>query len=533
MHSIRTKLAASLGIATLLLFTAMATTVYSLVAVSSRSARVLDEDLPHMQVFYEIYQSGLLGGQALRNYVLHPGPIPRKTIAKSGNTFEAAMGIALKDDDPANRAALARIGSDWQLVNAARQKAVALADAGNQQGAIAVIDSQETPAWRDLRKVITNLVKLETLKVQSDTHRDLEQARYRIWIAVAMAAFAFILGGILVFVTVGRFTARLSRLTGYVERATDEHDLTIRLPLDSHDEAGRIAASFNTFLESLQEVIRGIHSKAGEVAASANQIDSTSKKISDSSHQQSDATARTAAEVEEMTASIASVASTAADVAIGAQHSLSRTEAGNDAVKALVAEISRIEVAVDDIAGQVNAFVSSTRAINQLTGQVRDIAEQTNLLALNAAIEAARAGEAGRGFAVVADEVRKLAEVSGQSAKAIDDVTAALGEQSQEVEICIKGGLDALRASRANADLVTGVLNAAREASGNTNRGVDEIVSAVAEQKLVSTDIAKNIEHIARMAEENCGIVKDAADSAAHLNRVAASLGDVASRFRT
>jgi methyl-accepting chemotaxis protein len=234
-----------------------------------------------------------------------------------------------------------------------------------------------------------------------------------------------------------------------------------------------------------------------------------------------------------MTVSIASVASTAKDVAIGARHSLSRTEAGNDVVKALVAEIARIEIAVDDIAGQVGAFVSSTGAINQLTGQVKDIAEQTNLLALNAAIEAARAGEAGRGFAVVADEVKKLAEVSGQSAKAIDDVTAALGMQSREVEICIKGGLDALRASRANADLVTGVLNAAREASGNTNRGVDEIVSAVAEQKLVSTDIARNIEHIARMAEENYAIVKDAAESAAHLNRVAASLGDVASRFRT
>lgn len=532
MQGIRAKLASSLGIATLLLLIAMGTAIFSLVAVTDRSAVILESDLPHMRIFDEMYQEGLLGGQALRNYVLHPGPIPLKTIDVSRMKFESAMAAASKENDPAITGALERIRADWQAVDAARTKALALADAKDQQGAIAVIENQETPPWRDLRHVVTDLVKSETDRVNSDTRMDLDQARKRIWLAAGTAAFAFILGGILVFNTVGRFTSRLSRLAGHLERAASEHDLTLRMAVDSRDEAGRISASFNRFLESLQELIKGIHQKADEVASSANHIASTSNRISGSSQDQSDATSRTAAAMEEMSVSIASVASASDEVRAVAEQSLARAESGNDAAKALVSEISRIERAVDDIAREVNAFLSSTRSINQLTGRVKEMADQTNLLALNAAIEAARAGEAGRGFAVVADEVRKLAEMSGNSARAIDDVTLALDEQSHRVENCIENGLDALRASVANADLVTGVLNSASEASISTNRGVGEIASSVAEQKTVSTDIARSIEQIAQMAEKNCLIVKDAMNAADQLNGVAVSLTEAVSRFK-
>ena len=532
MQSIRMKLAASLGMATLLLLIAMGTAIYSLIAVTERSAMVLERDLPRMRIFDELYQTGLLGGQALRNYVLHPGPIPLKTIHDSREKFVAAMNAAMKENNPATRAALEKIGSDWQSVDAARRKAIGLADANDLKGAIAVIDTWETPPWRDLRLVITDLAKAETVRVQNDSRADLDLARKRIWIATGTASFAFLLGGILVFNTVGRFTTRLSRLTCLIERATREHDLTIRMPRESADEAGRISASFNRFQESLQKLIQGLHLKAGEVALSAGQIAETSGRISGASQDQSDATARTASAVEEMSVSILSVAASADEVKIVSQQSLSRAESGNEAVKALISEISRIESAVNDIASQLGEFLSSTRSISKLTGQVKKMAEQTNLLALNAAIEAARAGESGRGFAVVADEVRKLAEISGDSAKAIDEVTLALDEQSHKVEHCVENGLGALYACRANADLVTGILSSASVASERANQGVGEITASVAEQKVASQDIARNIERIARMAEANCVIVKDAMEAASQLSGVAHSLNEAVSLFK-
>jgi methyl-accepting chemotaxis protein len=532
MQSIRTKLAASLGIAAMLLLTSLGVAVYSLISVTDRSAAVLDGDLPRMQLFNEMYQEGLLGGQAIRNYILHPGPIPRKTLPASEAAFDAAMKNISAQSDAATRDALSKIINNWNMVKDARHKAETLADANNTQGALSVIEGDETPHWRDLRHAVMDLVNEESAKVRTDAHADLVQARQRIWIAVCTAGFAFILGGALVAITVGRFTERLFRLTGHVERATRDHDLTLRLESDSSDEAGRISASFNRFMESLQKTVQIIHEKAEAVASTASQISSTSARIADASHAQSDATARTAASVEEMTTSIASVAATAEEVSSGASHSLSQTEAGNEAVKSLISEMSRIEGVVDEIASQVDAFVSSTRAISQLTDKVKDIADQTNLLALNAAIEAARAGESGRGFAVVADEVRKLAEISSQSAREIDDVTSLLDKQSHEVESKIENGLDALRSSRANADLVTGVLHEARRASESTHQGVGGIASSVSEQRIVSTDIARNIERIARMAEENSLVVKDASASAIQLKTVAESLGEAAGRFR-
>ncbi len=529
MHSIRTKLASSLGIAALLLLAALGTAVYSLISVTNRSAAVLDEDLPRMQLFNEMYQEGLLGGQAIRNYILHPGPIPRQVIPASESAFDAALkGAYARSDD---KAELARIGSDWDTVRDARRKAEALADANDQQGALAVIQSEETPRWRDLRLTIMDLVKSESARIRSDAHADLEQARLRIWIAIGMAVLALILGGALVTITAVRFTDRLARLTDHVERATQNHDLTLRLEPDSADEAGRISSSFNRFMESLQKTVKSIRERAAAVSTSAGQIASTSEKIADASHAQSDATARMAASVEQMTASISSVASTAQKVSSNASQSLSQAEAGNEAVKSLISEMSRIESVVEDLASQVGAFVSSTKAINRLTGQVKEIADQTNLLALNAAIEAARAGESGRGFAVVADEVRKLAETSSQSAKEIDDVTSELEAQSREVDTKISGGLDALRASRANADFVTDVLKAAKAASEITHHGVGEIVSSMTEQQAVSADIARNIERIARMAEENSLFVKEASASAGQLGSVAISLEAVAGSF--
>ncbi len=532
MHSIRAKLASSLGIAAILLLAALGISMYSLISVTSRSAVVLDRDLPRMQAFNEMYQQGLLGGQAIRNYILRPDPIPRQVLVESEDGFDSAMKEAQKEGDVASREALGRIEDDWRAVKAARRKAEELADANDQQGARSVIKNQETPTWRDLRRVVSDQLNAETEKVRTDAHADLQQAGRRIWVAGIAAAMAFMLGGVLVTITVRRFTERLARVTNTVEQATRDHDLSLRLPVDSADEAGRISAGFNRFMESLQDAVRSIRQRADEVGLAADMITSSSARIADSSHDQSDATARTAAAVEEMTVSIAQVASTAEEVSDGAHHSLVQAEAGNEAVRKLFSEIARVERAVDDIAVQVGAFVSSTRSINLLTGRVKDMADQTNLLALNAAIEAARAGDAGRGFAVVADEVRKLAELSGESAESIDKITILLDSQSREVESKISSGLEALHASRAGIDLVNEVLNAAKQATENTSRGVEEISGSVSEQKLVSVDIAQNIERIARMAEENCSIVSDASASAERLSEVASSLGVVVSRFR-
>jgi methyl-accepting chemotaxis protein len=198
----------------------------------------------------------------------------------------------------------------------------------------------------------------------------------------------------------------------------------------------------------------------------------------------------------------------------------------------MVREIHSIESAVDEIAKAANEFVESARTIANMTQQVKDIANQTNLLALNAAIEAARAGEQGRGFAVVADEVRKLAEKSAQSASEIDNVTSKLDEKSGRVEHAIVSGVQSLQTTRKHVEKMSAVLSEAGAAVRESNVGVGEIAVSVAEQGRASSEIAHNVEQIAKMAESNHVAIEQTGRDIGELERMGEELQTAVARFK-
>ncbi len=315
--------------------------------------------------------------------------------------------------------------------------------------------------------------------------------------------------------------------------AHGECDLTQRLEVHGHDEIGTASAGFNDMMAKMGTMVHLIGDSARQVTAAAHDLSASAGQVAASSHRQNDTSVAASGSVDQMVSAIASIARSTEGVHEQSRESLRRSQEGNVTLSKLIGEISVVESTVSGIADAVQEFIDSTVAITNMTKEVRDIADQTNLLALNAAIEAARAGEQGRGFAVVADEVRKLAEKSAGSASEIDGITRALSDRSDAVQRSIQEGLDHLASSQDSLEAVAEVLGEASSSVTQVGHGMDAIADATEEQRRVSGEVAANIDAIADMAKENNRAVEQTAAAAKKLEQLAGDLQDIVGRFRT
>lgn len=435
-------------------------------------------------------------------------------------------------DDHEKELALKLMETRKRYLEEALKPAMEYMTAGETSKTAAILDSKVRGIYYELKTAGDQLIQLqldEAQKINADAVAFTNKMTVVFMIVILGGGAAAVLFGMSI---IGGINRSLTELSGVMVRMATNHDLTVRSKVFGKGEIGQSAMAFNSLIDELAKILKQVNTSAKSVASTAAQLSTSSSQIERGSLEQSEAAAATASAVEEMTVSIQSVSDNTDDVKKLSVQSLQQTKLGNESVTSMIAEIQRVQDAVNLIADSVQEFVASAQSISTMTQQVKDIADQTNLLALNAAIEAARAGEQGRGFAVVADEVRKLAEKSAQSASQIDEVTVSLSQKSSRVDEVVQNGLRSLNATQEQIARVSKVLKEAGDSVIKSTDGVNDIASSVSEQSVASSEIARNVERIAQMSEENHAAVQSNARDAIHLNDLSEKLQSAVSSFK-
>ena len=351
-------------------------------------------------------------------------------------------------------------------------------------------------------------------------------------VGAAIALMVLLIGFIYLFVraSVTRPLEQLSHSLAQI--AEGEGDLTRRLEVQGRDEISTISAIFNALMSKLQSVVGEVKDNAEKVLLTAKQLAVASQQVTASSDQQSEATASMAAAIEEITVSIAHVADNSNNAQAMAVEAGSQSGEGDTAVQNAVAEMNQIAESVGRSTQVIRDLGEKSNQISGIVRVIKEIADQTNLLALNAAIEAARAGEQGRGFAVVADEVRKLAERTSASTQEIGKMIDAIQHSTQSAVQGMEQSSSQVREGVHLAAQASETMGRIEVSTRKVREAVNEISSALREQSSASTQLAQNVERIAQMTEENGATARESSLSASHLEELATTLKIAVDRFK-
>lgn len=492
--------------------------------------------LPSVQLAGELSQLRLRYRVRSLEYMLPNSDAEREKIEKSLQELDASLGTALKKYEPliSNDEERKTFQAALKSVEAYRStvtEAINLAKAGKTDEAQQLRKTTWVKEANNVRDHIDGLVKINSsgaAKASANATQDVEAA-------IKGGVISLIAGVALAFIATFLISQRMASRLGHTVSAAREiakGDLTGTLPAASDDEVGKLILAMSEMQQALRSAMRETTDSASSILNASKHLNDAVQQMDQSATIQSTAASAIAANVEELTVSINVVADSTSEAARLAAASDEQAGDGHAAIESLVSQIGQVANVVRNAAEQIAQLKDESEKISNIVAVIKDIADQTNLLALNAAIEAARAGEQGRGFAVVADEVRKLSERTALSTGEIAQMVGAIQQSTGQVVAGVGQGVELADSSVAYAEQAGSAIAKLREMAQRVSEIVGDVDVALREQSAASTEVAKKIEDIATQSEEASAIAHETSRASDSMTDTAHSMQKLVAKFR-
>ena len=527
------RLALVMALVMVLLVGALFEATYTGGKIEQAYHRYIDQDVARRADFYNMYAQGLQMGQAIRNVMLDP---ENKRAYENFQNATAAFDKAAEQARALDQQTV-KSGLPERLIGLrAEQKKMheqifELLKAKQTDEAKGVLTKTETPKWREMRDIMVAEIKQldeATPKLLADLKAESDSSSRR---SLIFAGGVIVLGILLAGILLARI-ARQARETERITSAVAGGNLAEVIRAGNHDEFGSVLTRVAMLRNRLHEAISLIHQTARSLDASSRQLSAASSATVEAAESQSSAIASIAAAVEELSVSSDEMSSNARDALQATDASAKATRDSAATSRRAAEHIDAAARVVADSEQRIAELATMSEEISRVVLVIKEIADQTNLLALNAAIEAARAGEQGRGFAVVADEVRKLAERTGNSTQEIAAMIQRIQDVSSSVAREVAASSKEVGDGAQSAAQAGNMAAAVESTVDQTSRAVQSISDSLAESSAATREIAGNMERISQTAENNAQVAQNSSMEARQVGELADKLKRLAAQFR-
>ncbi|WP_025025523.1 methyl-accepting chemotaxis protein [Caldalkalibacillus mannanilyticus] len=558
MKSLRLKILSGFAVVLVIMLIMGASLFVMVNSFHSKVEEIIERDLELLMMEQKLSYNMSQRVSSARGYVLNGDPVERALFDQYSQESLELQERLMSSSNSEQLKILNDLSIDWRQT--VEKKVFEAYDRGNTELALLTLQQEITPVSRAIMDGFYKLASESEMKIQESGQMVLKSGDLLKILSIILPILSIIISIVISFILAKMISDPILRVVKKVEMIASGDLSGEAMRTKSKDEIGRLTDSVNQMTTNLRELINQVSETSEQVAASSDQLSASAEETSQATQQVAIAiqevssgteltmrgTQESSKSMEEMALGIENIAENSSQVHFTSLETSNRAKKGNESIQTAVHKMTSINSLVNDSSEVIKLLGQRSQEIGEIVQVITDISEQTNLLALNAAIEAARAGEHGRGFAVVADEVKKLAEQSKQSAIQITELIIGIQQDTQKAVESMNGvaqemhrGSNIVKDSGqifssivTEVESVTEQIQEISAVAQQMSAGAQQVASTIEEASRVSKETSANSETVAASTEETMASMEEITSSAEVLCTMAQELHDTIKRFK-